>query len=364
MGTVLSFSPRERRPIYSTHHHSAGTLSSSNSADFPLNNYSYEQLNNVKNRENTKPPNLIQPVPNNSHTNAINNNNNNNNNSLNLGGKDDGKNNTNRAEEGFIANINSINNNINSNNNSNSIQERNHNNNNNNNNTDNARILSEKNALEKNLKKHSLFINALSWKRLAASHGKKKLDNQKNKSANLSSATFRTPLTDTIHPMVDKNKNLQQSQSFTQPISGNHQQQQLQQVQIVSGQQVLQAQHQQHSQQQPQQTVYFTPGGPKALLALDLVRANNTNPLSQPDKLAPKLPLQLPLPLQPIINQQQAQQHQSHQLVQQLHHGHGPRKTVIQNVQNLDRWLATNSPQRKPRPQVAPVIPCHVTVGY
>ncbi|XP_039443247.1 putative uncharacterized protein DDB_G0286901 [Culex pipiens pallens] len=330
MGTVLSFSPRERRPIYSTHHHSAGTLSSSNSADFPLNNYSYEQLNNVKNRENTKPPNLIQPVPNNSHTNAINNNNNNNNNSLNLGGKDDGKNNTNRAEEGFIANINSINNNINSNNNSNSIQERNHNNNNNNNNTDNARILSEKNALEKNLKKHSLFINALSWKRLAASHGKKKLDNQKNKSANLSSATFRTPLTDTIHPMVDKNKNLQQSQSFTQPISGNHQQQQLQHVQIVSGQQVLQAQHQQHSQQQPQQTVYFTPGGPKALLALDLVRANNTNPLSQPDKLAPKLPLQLPLPLQPIINQQQAQQHQSHQLVQQLHHGHGPRKTVIQ----------------------------------
>lgn len=102
MGTVLSFSPRERRPIYSTHHHSAGTLSSSNSADFPLNNYSYEQLNNVKNRENTKPPNLIQPVPNNSHTNAINNNNNNNNNSLNLGGKDDGKNNTNRAEEGRL----------------------------------------------------------------------------------------------------------------------------------------------------------------------------------------------------------------------------------------------------------------------
>ncbi|EDS34254.1 cyclin-dependent kinase 5 activator [Culex quinquefasciatus] len=301
MGTVLSFSPRERRPIYSTHHHSAGTLSSSNSADFPLNNYSYEQLNNVKNRENTKPPNLIQPVPNNSHTNAINNNNNNNNNSLNLGGKDDGKNNTNRAEEACV-------------------QDEIH--------QDSSELLT--NALEKNLKKHSLFINALSWKRLAASHGKKKLDNQKNKSANLSSATFRTPLTDTIHPMVDKNKNLQQSQSFTQPISGNHQQQQLQQVQIVSGQQVLQAQHQQHSQQQPQQTVYFTPGGPKALLALDLVRANNTNPLSQPDKLAPKLPLQLPLPLQPIINQQQAQQHQSHQLVQQLHHGHGPRKTVIQ----------------------------------
>ncbi|XP_055637026.1 cyclin-dependent kinase 5 activator 1 [Toxorhynchites rutilus septentrionalis] len=316
MGTVLSFSPRERRPIYSTHHHSAGTLSSSNSADFPLNNYSYEQLNNVKNRENNKPPNLIQSVPN---SNA------NNNNNLNISGKDDGKNNnTNSAatlmllqqtHQGGIngnANINSINNNINSNNNSNSIQERN----NNSSNTDSARILSEKNALEKNLKKHSLFINALSWKRLAASHGKKKLDNQKNKSANLATATFRTPLTDTIHPMVDKNKNLQQSQSFTQPISSN---QQLQQIQVA--------------QQQQQQTVYFTPGGPKALLALDLVRANNTNPLSQPDKLAPKLPLQLPLPLQPIISQQQAQHHhqqQQGQVPQQLHHGHGPRKTVIQ----------------------------------
>ncbi|XP_053695748.1 cyclin-dependent kinase 5 activator 1 [Sabethes cyaneus] len=317
MGTVLSFSPRERRPIYSTHHHSAGTLSSSNSADFPLNNYSYEQLNNVKNRENTKPPNLIQTVPNN---NAINNNN------LNLSGKDDGKNNnsnnagtlmllqqTHQSSITGNSNINSINNNINSNNNSNSIQERN--NNNNNNNTDSSRILSEKNALEKNLKKHSLFINALSWKRLAASHGKKKLDNQKNKSANLATAAFRAPLTDTVHPMVDKNKNLQQSQSFTQPINGTHQQ--LQPIQ-VSGQP-----GQQH------QTVYFTPGGPKALLALDLVRANNTNPLSQPDKLAPKLPLQLPLPLQPILSQQQAHQQQS-QLPQQLHHGHGPRKTVIQ----------------------------------
>ena len=80
-------------------------------------------------------------------------------------------------------------------------------------------------------------------------------------------------------------------------------------------------------QQQQQQAVYFTPRGPKALLALDLVRANNTNPLSQPDKLAQKLPLQLPMPLQPIVNQQQ--QHNV-PMGQQLHHGHGPRKTVIQ----------------------------------
>uniref|UniRef100_A0A182U3Q2 Uncharacterized protein n=1 Tax=Anopheles melas TaxID=34690 RepID=A0A182U3Q2_9DIPT len=212
MGTVLSFSPRERRPIYSTHHHSAGTLSSSNSADFPLNNYSYEQLNNAKNRESaqTKPPNLIQTVPNNSHglnmskddcknnnnPGSHGNNNNNNNNHNASSGNNNHSNNNNTSNNLLLlqqthqnnimtgsANINNINNNISggNNNNGNSIQERNNNNNSNHsNNADSARILSEKNALEKNLKKHSLFINALSWKRLAASHGKKKLDNNKN----------------------------------------------------------------------------------------------------------------------------------------------------------------------------------------
>uniref|UniRef100_A0A182P4N7 Uncharacterized protein n=1 Tax=Anopheles epiroticus TaxID=199890 RepID=A0A182P4N7_9DIPT len=416
MGTVLSFSPRERRPIYSTHHHSAGTLSSSNSADFPLNNYSYEQLNNAKNRESgqTKPPNLIQTVPNNSHglnmskddcknnnSSSANllgshgNNNNNggsnangsaNNNHSNNNNHNNNNNHSNTTSNNLLllqqthqnniitgsANINNINNNISG---GNSIQERNNNNNNNHsNNADSARILSEKNALEKNLKKHSLFINALSWKRLAASHGKKKLDNNKNKSANLATATsFRTPLTDTIHPLLDKNKNLQQSQSFTQTISSQQLQQQQQQPATIvlsqsgsggqgsagagsqsvvglvgasgasvglSGQQQqqhqqvhhLHAQHgqmvvaQQQQQQQQQQAVYFTPRGPKALLALDLVRANNTNPLSQPDKLAQKLPLQLPMPLQPIVNQQQ----HNVPMGQQLHHGHGPRKTVIQ----------------------------------
>lgn len=149
--------------------------------------------------------------------------------------------------------------------------------------SDSARILSEKNALEKNLKKHSLFINALSWKRLAASHSKKKLDNNKNKAANLPTATFRPPLVEAVHPLViDKNKNIQQ--------------------------------HQQNQQHQ----VYFTPGAPKALLALDLVRANNTNNAQQTDKLAPKLPLSLPLPLQSALT------HPTQQ------HNHGPRKTVIQ----------------------------------
>uniref|UniRef100_T1GI57 Uncharacterized protein n=1 Tax=Megaselia scalaris TaxID=36166 RepID=T1GI57_MEGSC len=142
--------------------HSSCSISSSNSADFQLNNYSYEQLNNVKNRENSKPPN------------TVNNNNNNNNNNLN----------------------NNINNNLSSSNTTNTTNLDRTNNN------DTARILSEKNALEKNLKKHSLFINALSWKRLASSHGKKKLEsNQKNKAANLPTATFRPPLADAIHPL-------------------------------------------------------------------------------------------------------------------------------------------------------------------
>lgn len=189
MGTVLSFSPRERRPIYSTQHSSfgggsTGTLSNSNSADFQLNNYSYEQLNNVKNRENTKPPNL-HSVPNNNHNHSNNNLSGHNGGNLVLLGQTHINNTTTTTHHNHhnhnhhqttihgSNNINTINGNI---------QDR----------ADTARILSEKNALEKNLKKHSLFINALSWKRLAASHNKKKqLDNNKNKAANLPTATFR-----------------------------------------------------------------------------------------------------------------------------------------------------------------------------
>lgn len=273
MGTVLSFSPRERRPVYSTHHHSGSGLSSSGSADHPLNNYSYEQLNNAKNREINKPS--CQSVPNNNNANVV------------LLGQSNHNHNHHHHQlhhNNHHHNNNSGTNNINiTNNNGNLLPaERN---------TESSRILSEKNALEKNLKKHSLFINALSWKRLAASHGKKKLDNQKNKAANLPTATFRPPLADAIHPLVvDKNKNIQQ-----------HQQRQ-------------------HSRDHQSQQVYFTPGAPKSLLALDLVRANNTNPAQQPDKLAPKLPLALPLPLQPSLSSSGQQQQ----------HIHGPRKTVIQ----------------------------------
>jgi len=91
-------------------------------------------------------------------------------------------------------------------------------------NNENAHLLVDKSALEKNLKKHSMFINALSWKKF--NNGKKKVLGQgvqgvqgdhhqptqasqpttgKPKSKGLS---FRTPL-DNIHPLVDNNKNIQ-----------------------------------------------------------------------------------------------------------------------------------------------------------
>ena len=72
-------------------------------------------------------------------------------------------------------------------------------------NNENANILNERNALERNFKKHSLFINALSWKRFSNTN-KKKLD---NKNKNL---TLRQPL-DNIHPFIDNNKNIQKALS-------------------------------------------------------------------------------------------------------------------------------------------------------
>lgn len=106
--------------------------------------------------------------------------------------------------------------------------------------------------------------------------------------------------------MVDKNKNLQHSQNVGQPGDNN------------------------------QHPVYYTPNGPKALLPIDLMRANNTAPLQQPDKLASKIPLQLPLnntTTGTVINNCSASnnQHQS-----ALQHGHVPRKTVIQVSIKID----------------------------
>lgn len=146
MGTVLSFSPRDRRP--------GGPAP----PDFTLNNFSYEQLNNAKNRENKGVCASAGSAP------AL------------------------RASRDSLSHNHcalTINN-------------------------DNAKIISEKNALEKNLKKHSLFINALSWKRFSTTNNnKKKLD---NKNKNL--AVFRQPLSDNV--VVDKNKNVEQQTALQQ----------------------------------------------------------------------------------------------------------------------------------------------------
>ena len=296
MGTVLSFSPRENHPIYSTHHRGSGTVSTSSSADFSLNNYAYEQMNNIKNinRENI-----------NSKSNIISNNNGS---SLVLFGS---------------SNSNIMNNNLNNTNNS-SMEDRA---------SDNARIMLEKNALEKNMKKHSLFINALSWKRLSASHGKKKLDNYNSKNkGNLNTTSFRstTGLTDIVHPMVanDKNKNYQQQQI---QFASNHNN-------IINNNNNININNIKDSTQ----SIYFSPA-PKSLLALDLERATNANLQHHQhvDKLGPKMPIQLPMALQPtnamLHHQQHQQQLQQQQQQQQMHYRAGstrnqqqPKKTIIQ----------------------------------
>lgn len=278
MGTVLSFSPRERHPIYTTHHH-GGTISTSNStSDF--NNYAYEQINNAKNRENSKPMQYLT-VPNQFQLQNGNN---------------------------LLFSSANMNGSVTSND---SIDERQ---------ADSARILSEKNAIEKNLKKHSssLFINALSWKRLSSSHGKKKLEsnNVKNKTGGITTSTFRPPtLTDVVHPMVvvnDKNKYQQQQ---IQLVSSNN----TKNI-IVNTQQPL-----------PNKTIFYTPGDGKNVLSLDLDRAANKHHHHNVDKVIPKMSL----PVRPIQLTEQSSK------VEQP----PPRKTIIQvspnstDTQTNDRCL-------------------------
>lgn len=273
MGTVLSFSPRERRPIYTTHHHGTGTRSNSTS-DFQLNNYAYEQINNAKNRENSKPMQYLT-VPNQFQM-------------------------QNGSNVLFgSSNSNIMNNNVSSTGNTIVIDERQ---------ADSARILSEKNAIEKNLKKHSLFINALSWKRLSSSHGKKKLEsnNVKNKSG-MTTSTFRPPaLTDTVHPMVVVNDKKKYQQQQIQLVSSNNSKNV-----IVNNQQPIQ-------QPLQNQTIFYTP---KNLLALDLERAaNNANNLlhhHNVDKVGSKMSL----PLRPVQLTQQTSKIEQQPV---------PRKTIIQ----------------------------------
>ncbi|XP_037089861.1 cyclin-dependent kinase 5 activator 1-like isoform X2 [Pollicipes pollicipes] len=69
---------------------------------------------------------------------------------------------------------------------------------------ENANALLDPAQVERSLKKHSNFIQALSWKRFSSS-GKKRLDSNQNPTRGRAT---RAPL-DIIHPRVDNNKNIQ-----------------------------------------------------------------------------------------------------------------------------------------------------------
>jgi cyclin-dependent kinase 5 activator 1 len=285
MGTVLSFnSPRERRPIYTTSHHGSGTISTSNStSDFQLNNYAYEQINNVKNRENVKPMQYLS-VPNQFQLQ-----NGNNANNLMLFGS---------------SNSNIVNNNLTNNGGNASIVH---------DQSDSARILSEKNAIEKNMKKHSLFINALSWKRLSSSHGKKKIEsnNAKNKNGSITTSSFRPPtLTDTVHPMVVVNDKKKYPQQQVQLIASNNNSNQ-----IVTTNQTTSSNN------------YFTQDH-KNLIALDLQNANLHNQYPNIDKIIPKMSI----PVRPVqfSSSSSTQQQQQSSANEQQTSSAAPRKTIIQ----------------------------------
>lgn len=288
MGTVLSFSPRERRPIYTTSHHhhgggnGGGTISSSNStSDFQLSStYAYEAINNAKNRENvaSKPLQYLT-VPYQFHHN----------------GGGNGILYTSSNIHNIATTTNILNNNFSCSNDS--LDERQ---------VDSARILSEKNAIEKNLKKHSLFINALSWKRLSSSHSKKKhleaSNNVKNKSVTAIAAPFRPPaLTDVVHPMVVVNeKKMFQHQQQVQLVTTTASSAALTTT-MSSAPSNFKSGH---------QTLFYDPGDPKSLVAVDLERAANNannlhhnnnhnhhhqhrNHMNNVDKVAPKMSHQL-----------------------------------------------------------------------
>ncbi|EDW52398.1 GM11780 [Drosophila sechellia] len=191
MGTVLSFNPRDRHPIYSSqpnfqYNHSTDMRNendSTGSIDSHLNNFSYEQLNNAKNRENKK--SACHPM------------------AKNVIGQPGGQcggvhinlqtqtqlsshnlNNLANASKDTITNVLDTHN-------------------------ENSVLKAEKSSFEKNLKKHSIFINALSWKKLSTSHNKKKIEN-KNKCANLPTACFKAQLLESsFASSSDKNRNIQ-----------------------------------------------------------------------------------------------------------------------------------------------------------
>ncbi|XP_017872890.1 PREDICTED: uncharacterized protein LOC108620498 [Drosophila arizonae] len=281
MGTVLSFNPRDRHPVYSSQPNFPYNQSTdipnqksnenSGSVDSQLNNFSYEQLNNAKNRENRKVhshqisrngsghQNTCGSLQFNMHTQM----NSHNFNNLAYSSKD------------------TINNDLDAHN-------------------ENSTIILEKSSIEKNLKKHSLFINALSWKKLSTSHNKKKVEN-KNKCANLPSTCFKAQLLETSYSSSsDKNKNIQLHCNHIE----EHQQTHCNQSQII-------------------QELPFFPSTKtqKLTAAKDQGSVNNTNSITNHNKLIQKQPLALTRPQQLQISSIQ---------IKNTNQNYIPRKTVIQ----------------------------------
>ncbi|KAH8352821.1 hypothetical protein KR084_006608 [Drosophila pseudotakahashii] len=289
MGTVLSFNPRDRHPIYSSqpnfqYNHSTDIRNendSTGSIDSHLNNFSYEQLNNAKNRENKKSAchqmskNVIgQPGT--------------------CGGvhinlqtqtqlSSHNLNNLTNASKDTITNVLDTHN-------------------------ENSVLKAEKSSFEKNLKKHSIFINALSWKKLSTSHNKKKIEN-KNKCANLPTACFKAQLLESssFASSSDKNRNIQLHCNRIEEHNQQH---------------CNQHQHQNQNQAQDirEEVITGPPGkSQNPSKAKDPVKVNNKNSISHHNKLIQKQPLTLSLPQQ--VQASSIQIKNTNQI---------PRKTVIQ----------------------------------
>nr|NP_001260320.1 Cdk5 activator-like protein, isoform B [Drosophila melanogaster]NP_523535.2 Cdk5 activator-like protein, isoform A [Drosophila melanogaster]AAF36977.1 cyclin-dependent kinase 5 regulatory subunit [Drosophila melanogaster]AAF52906.1 Cdk5 activator-like protein, isoform A [Drosophila melanogaster]AGB92855.1 Cdk5 activator-like protein, isoform B [Drosophila melanogaster] len=311
MGTVLSFNPRDRHPIYSSqpnfqYNHSTDMRNendSTGSIDSHLNNFSYEQLNNAKNRENKK--SACHPM------------------AKNVIGQPGGQcggvhinlqtqtqlsshnlNNLANASKDTITNVLDTHN-------------------------ENSVLKAEKSSFEKNLKKHSIFINALSWKKLSTSHNKKKIEN-KNKCANLPTACFKAQLLESsFASSSDKNRNIQlhcnridehNQQHCNQHPHPHPHQHQLQ----LQNQHQHQNQNQNQNQNQVQDIREEVMTGPPGKSqnpskAKDPVKVNNKNSMSNHNKLIQKQPLTLSLPQQ--VQASSIQTKNTNQI---------PRKTVIQ----------------------------------
>lgn len=271
MGTVLSINPKDRQnPIYSGQHYFQYNQQNDVKKDIPntesihftdsqLNNFSYEQLNNAKNRENKKIHCLQFSNNGNSHNNGCSNVKLSNLNSNNIHHIN------NATTKGTINNDLDFHN-------------------------ENAVILSEKGNIEKHLKKHSIFMNALSWKKIS-SHSKKKND-YKSKCSNLPIGSFKTHLVDSNYSLSgDKNKNSQHNCNY------------------IDEHQNLNAEHNHDS------CLQYLSSKEKIKNNVDIVKVNNTNCVSNHNKLVQKQPLTISLPST---------------TVQTKINNNGPRKTVIQ----------------------------------